>query len=256
MKIPRLALLNSKLPFVARGIGALKSPKLADISPNNFENWQMYVLCTQVLFGDKKEIIFLGKGIGDNNDYDTLTDYKIEITSKFNLITSSVDLREALCEALTLFFCNKIVFHSETNSFWVFDVSKETPIHVGIINNENYLVVEDVLKQLLHCESEYEDDEENYEDEASKELWERAKKYRNQSNQSANSDTYAMDNIISKLSTCGIGYTVENIYELTVYQLYDQFSSYTQNRISQLSENAYAHNGGENFNAMAWLENK
>ena len=66
-------------------------------------------------------------------------------------------------------------------------------------------------------------------------------------------NTIKIGNIVSKLCVCGIGYTVENIYKLTVYQLYDQFSAYMQNRISQLSENAYAHNGGEDFDVNSWL---
>ena len=43
------------------------------------------------------------------------------------------------------------------------------------------------------------------------------------------------------------------MYDLTVDQLYDQFYAYMQNRISQLSENAYAHNVGEDFDVNGWL---
>lgn len=255
MNIPRFALLNSTAPFVLRGIGSLKSPTLKDISPNNMENYSMYALATQVLFGDKKDVIFLGKGLGNNNTYDELTDYDIEVISKFNLIINSIDLRDALCQAFALFFCNKIGYSVQTESFWVFEIIDEKSVQVGVINNDNYLLVEDLLKQLLHCESEYDDEDVEYENEATKALWERAEAYEKNNKQSINSENYAIDNIISKLCTCGIGYTVSNIYDLTVYQLYDQFSSYIQNRISQLSENAYAHNGGENFDVMGWLKN-
>ena len=216
-------------------------------------NYSLYALVTQVLFGSKQDVIELGKNMGDNNTYYKLIEPDIEITSKFNLIINSVDLREALCEALALFFCNKIVFSPENKSFLVLSVIDEKVNIVGSITDENYLFIEDLLKQLLHCESEYSDKELKYSSDKAKELWEKVSQAEEKEKADVNAKDYEIGNIVSKLCVCGIGYTVENIYKLTVYQLYDQFSAYMQNRISQLSENAYAHNGGEDFDINSWL---
>jgi len=252
MKIPQFALLSPD-PFVLQGIGTLKSPTLKDISPSNMMNYSLYALVTQILFGSKKDIIEVGKNMGDNNTYDSLIEPDIEITSKFNLIISSVDLREALCKALALFFCNKIVFSPENQAFLVLSVIDDKVDIVGSINEDNYLFVEDLLKQLLHCESEYSDKELKFSSDKAKELWDKVSQAEEKEKADVNARDYEIGNIVSKLCVCGIGYTVENIYKLTVYQLYDQFSAYMQNRISQLSENAYAHNGGENFDINSWL---
>ena len=252
MKIPQISLLSPN-PIIIQGVGTLKSPVLNEIYSSDIRNLSLYSLATHVLFGSKQDIIELGKNMGENNTYHKLIEPDIEIISKFNLIIDSVDLREALCEALALFFCNKIVFSPENKAFLVLSAIDEKLNIVGSITDENYLFIEDLLKQLLHCESEYSDKELKYSSDKAKELWEKVSQAEEKEKADVNARDYEIGNIVSKLCVCGIGYTVKNIYELTVYQLYDQFSAYMQNRISQLSENAYAHNGGEDFDVNGWL---
>ena len=252
MKIPQISLLSPN-PIIIQGVGTLRSPILNEIYSSDIRNLSLYSLATHILFGSKQDIIELGKNMGDNNTYHKLIEPDIEITSKFNLIIDSVDLREALCEALALFFCNKIVFSPENKCFLVVSVIDDKASIVGSINDDNYLFIEDLLKQLLHCESEYSDNELKYSSDKAKELWEKVSQAEEKEKADVNARDYEIGNIVSKLCVCGIGYTVKNIYDLTVYQLYDQFSAYMQNRISQLSENAYAHNGGEDFDMNSWL---
>ena len=252
MKIPQISLLSPN-PIIIQGVGTLRSPILNEIYSSDIRNLSLYSLATHVLFGSKQDIIELGKNMGENNTYYKLIEPDIEITSKFNLIINSVDLREALCEALALFFCNKIVFSPENKCFLVLSVIDDKASIVGSINDDNYLFIEDLLKQLLHCESEYSDNELKYSSDKAKELWEKVSQAEEKEKADVNARDYEIGNIVSKLCVCGIGYTVKNIYDLTVYQLYDQFSAYMQNRISQLSENAYAHNGGEDFDINSWL---
>ena len=252
MKIPQISLLSPN-PIIIQGVGTLRSPILNEIYSSDIRNLSLYSLATHILFGSKQDIIELGKNMGDNNTYHKLIEPDIEITSKFNLIINSVDLREAICEALALFFCNKIVFSPENKCFLVLSVIDDKASIVGSINDDNYLFIEDLLKQLLHCESEYSDNELKYSSDKAKELWEKVSQAEEKEKADVNARDYEIGNIVSKLCVCGIGYTVKNIYDLTVYQLYDQFSAYMQNRISQLSENAYAHNGGEDFDMNSWL---
>ena len=252
MKIPQISLLSPN-PIIIQGVGTLRSPILNEIYSSDIRNLSLYSLATHILFGSKQDIIELGKNMGENNTYHKLIEPDIEITSKFTLIINSVDLREALCEALALFFCNKIVFSPENKCFLVLSVIDDKASIVGSISDDNYLFIEDLLKQLLHCESEYSDNELKYSSDKAKELWEKVSQAEEKEKADVNARDYEIGNIVSKLCVCGIGYTVKNIYDLTVYQLYDQFSAYMQNRISQLSENAYAHNGGEDFDMNSWL---
>ena len=60
--------------------------------------------------------------------------------------------------------------------------------------------------------------------------------------------------MISKLCAANIGYTLFNIYELTVFQLYDQFFQYGYLRAMNLNEMAYSNHGGEKFDIQAWLK--
>ena len=79
-------------------------------------------------------------------------------------------------------------------------------------------------------------------------------KYAN-TQKSHSSKNYFLDNIISKMSAANSGYNLLNIYDITVWQLYDQFKAYTQNRLSVLSERSFSVWGGENFDYELWLKN-
>ena len=63
-----------------------------------------------------------------------------------------------------------------------------------------------------------------------------------------------LGNIISKLSCVSTGYTLLNIYNLTVFQLYDQFFQYGYLRAMDLNEMAFSNHGGKNFDIQAWLK--
>ena len=208
MKIPQISLLSPN-PIIIQGVGTLRSPILNEIYSSDIRNLSLYSLATHVLFGSKQDIIELGKNMGENNTYYKLIEPDIEITSKFNLIINSVDLREALCEALALIFCNKIVFSPETKCFLVLSVIDDKASIVGSINDDNYLFIEDLLKQLLHCESEYSDNELKYSSDKAKELWEKVSQAEEKEKADVNARDYELGNIVSKLCVGGIGYTVK-----------------------------------------------
>ena len=65
---------------------------------------------------------------------------------------------------------------------------------------------------------------------------------------------FRIGNIISKLSVLPTGYTLFNIYELTIFQLYDQFIQYGYLRAMGLNEMVYSLNGGEKFKFEDWLK--
>ena len=63
-----------------------------------------------------------------------------------------------------------------------------------------------------------------------------------------------LGNIISKLCAANSGYTLLNIYDLTIFQLYDQFFQYGYLRAMDLNERAFSVHGGKEFNFEKWLE--
>ena len=64
----------------------------------------------------------------------------------------------------------------------------------------------------------------------------------------------SLGNVISKLCVVSNSYNLLNIYELTVYQLYDQFSQYCFLRSAEFGERVYSIHGGKKFKFEQWLD--
>ena len=131
----------------------------------------------------------------------------------------------------------------------VFD--KEETV-TGVINKDNFSAVCKVLKTVSNPPQTETDDDPKFGSEAARELWEKHNKLEAE-HPIENSEDYSLSNMISKLSCGTTNYTLLTIYELSVFQLYDQFDAYTQNRVSTIGEKAYSTWGGDDFDIMGWF---
>ena len=240
-----LLLRGASVPL--QNLGTIRSPILSDIYQDILSVTSFNVVSSVVFCGKAKmKEMLTAWGIWD--DYADLTDLAYDEASKFELVIHSPYLRETVRQGLLLFFVEDIVYEEEYKGFLVIK-DKSTP--VGIIDNDNFLAVEDLIKQALYSRDE-EKAGAKFASQTAKEWWEEANRLEDQQPKNASED-YQLTNIISKLSCVDSGYTLLTIYQLSVYQLYDQFYAYCQNRLGHLSENAYAHNGGDDFDHLAWL---
>lgn len=244
-------LLLYGVPVPISGLGHLKSPKLKEIfsgitSLSGYRMTHTLLCCKK---SDMKEII---STLGIENDYQDMSDLAYDEEDKFGLIIHSPYLREMFSEGLSLFFDEKVTYDERMQGYALLG---ENDKPTGVIIKSNYRIAENMLRQVLFDGDRDSPEDLKFASEKAKELWEKANRLEEKAPKQ-NTDDYQLTNIISKLSCANIGYTIFSIYELTVYQLYDQFYAYCQNRIAALSENAYAHNGGEDFDCMAWMHKK
>ena len=65
---------------------------------------------------------------------------------------------------------------------------------------------------------------------------------------------FHLANIISKLCAVHPSYNLLNIYDLTVFQLYDAFFQYGYMRSTSLSEQIFSNHGGNSFKFENWLK--
>ena len=92
---------------------------------------------------------------------------------------------------------------------------------------------------------------------ADKELWEKAQEYlRKQAEQTSgeNKPEYRLSNIISKVCSIHPSYNLLNVYDLTIFQLYDAFFQLSYMRSSDLSERIFSNHGGDKFHFEDWLK--
>ena len=107
----------------------------------------------------------------------------------------------------------------------------------------NYINIGESAKPVKHSSAQ------------AQELWERAQQYLKEESAKAPPDkNMNLGNIISKLCAASTSYNLFNIYDLTIFQLYDQFFQYGYLRAMNLNEMAFSNHGGENFDMQGWLK--
>ena len=130
---------------------------------------------------------------------------------------------------------------------------EETQKAVGYINRDNFDDVKDMMLQVNYIGIGDQAKPTKFSSAKAKELWELAQKHLKETKHPKDK-RMELGNIISKLCAVNCGYTLLNIYDLTVFQLYDQFFQYGYMRAMDLNERAFTIHGGKNFSFETWLE--
>lgn len=254
IKLPYGYLL-SNTPICIRGIGTAISPKLKVLYAENADNWQAYIFAQAVATSSSLSFIkiaeaFIGQPLPS----------ELKRSGKFDIIIQNPVLRDVLVEALSLFFTEKVVYDDNFSAFIFFNPKSSDVI--GCLNSDTFDIYCSVISQLMHIGDKNESKKE--ENPLERDLsalppevihaLEMFDKYSKQTEPSSSS-TYNLDNIISKMCAANSGYNLLTIYDLTIFQLYDQFQAYSQNRLSALSERSFSIWGGEDFDYELWLKN-
>jgi len=250
MILDKMVLLGGEPIFISN-VGSVKSPKLELIkTQDGYFRYQSYMIA---LMSDTKGISDFFTGLNDEDPFKDLSDLDKLETPYFSLLIKSPQTRELLKEALSFFIVDDVIYSEKHSCYLVNRQEGDKLLTIGYVAQDNFGEVVGIIKQLLHSED---NDPNNltFSSETAKQWWLEAQKKESELPK-VDSANYELSNIISKLCALNIGYNLLNIWDLTIYCLYDQLSAYIQNRMSSISENAYAHNGGDKFDAMAWFKN-
>lgn len=233
------------------GVGHLRSPWLHELKPTTGLGQQGYNLYLNILSWDKAHVLKYGRlmnyrGI-DKLDRDELIAYDV--------ITLIPAMRE-LCRGVLSFFMLEEMIWDEKNRRYVVIDPDDTSSGVGEINRSNFDDVRAAMLQLNYIGLNKEAAPISHSSDKSKELWEKAQEYlRKQAEQTSgeNKPEYRLSNIISKVCSIHPSYNLLNVYDLTVFQLYDAFFQLSYMRSSDLSERIFSNHGGDKFHFEDWL---
>lgn len=232
------------------GIGHIRSPHLYELKPTQGIGFWTYNLYLNLLAWNKDELLkFMqmssGKKLNALIHSDALT--------AFDVITILDSPRQMMQTVLAFFMDEELSWDAGERKFWT--ASKDTHERVGAIDRNNFENVRDMMLQANYISIGRSTKPPHFANEKARELWERAQKYLQQSAKNSSSDKrMELGNIISKLSCVSAGYTLLNIYELTIFQLYDQFFQYGYLRAMNISDMAFSNHGGKDFDMQAWLK--
>ena len=239
-------------PIYLQNVGHLRSPTLAELQPTSGIGYRTYNLYLNFLTWNKEQLL----------KYDRLMQYtknisklNKEIFNAFDVATLLTPTRETYRGVLSLFLVEDLIWDEEKHRY--LSVSAEDPNEViGEINRDNFDEVRDLMLQFNFIGLDKSDAPIAHSNDKAKELWERAQiflKKQSQNEAKANKPEYHLSNIISK--TCAIhpSYNLLNIFNLTVFQLYDSFFQLGYLRSVDLNERIFSNHGGEKFNFEDWL---
>ena len=204
----------SPFPVYMQGVGHFKSPKMADIyDPDVGDSVYYTYLC---LLSDNSNVVL--KLIGKES---FLSASVLRSVKTFDLWCALPDeYIQMLLLALKFFIIEDVVFDKERHIISVLSNEQE----VGTISRDNFSEVCDLIKQLNVLSRKEIDSHETirFRNEAARKLHEQL--YGNNLEQeSEQRHDLELSNLISAIATRSRNYNYDNIWNLTVCQLYDVF---------------------------------
>lgn len=254
MRIEYFDMLSGE-PVLVRGVGHIRSPQLGELRPSSGIGYKTYNWYLSLMSWDKSQLL----------RYDALMQYRgvekleHERITMFDAVTLIQQTRELYRGALSFFMSENITWDSSSRKYIVHTAGEgETePQVVGEINRNNFDDLRNLILQMNFIGLDKDGAPVKHSSEKSKELWERAQGYLAEQTKRADNEThpeYRLSNIISKICAVHPSYNLLNIYDLTIFQLYDAFFQVGYMRSADLSEQVFCNHGGDKFKFEDWLK--
>lgn len=155
-------------------------------------------------------------------EYDALSSEEKANIYVFDLITANESMRGAIADALTFFMVEDVEWDEAKNAFLVYD--QETL--VGMIVNQNWHDVVDIIMQTNHIEDAVDDDLSSIKNAKARKIAEKLQRGRRKMKQAngENADN-EIGNAISVIASF-TQYRYVDVWDLTIYQLWDIFTRF------------------------------
>lgn len=229
--------LLSPDPIQVQNIGGVISPKLRDIASIGYNTYQYYL---SILLLDLK------------TDDSLFTEEKMQM-SIFELLISNLQSRELLQNILNFFMKENVVYSPEHNGFIVKDNDKI----IGIISKNEYPTLCDLIYQRNHIKTNKEEDLSKAKNKKALEIMKKLQKGRSEKAKQAKVDqNMELGNIISAVANKSQSLNILNIWDLTVFQLWDCFTRLSNNNLYKIQAMSVAAWGDKDhhFDSTAWYK--
>ena len=219
-------------------VGGILSPKLKDISSIGDNAYQSHL---SILLMDLKSFFAM---INHSEDYERLTDDEKLNISAYDLFIQDARSAILLQNALNFFVKEDVEYSPEEKVFVVKSdvVVKEQDKMVekheitGVISRENYRDVVDVICQRNNIKTRDIGDPDKVKNKKALAIMKKLKKGREEMAKTSKADkNMELGNIISAVANRSQSLNIVNIWDLTVFQLWDSFARLTNNNIYDIS---------------------
>jgi len=251
--------LLSPDPVNIQKVGGIVSPKLKDISSIGYNTYQYYM---SIIAMDTKMCFTM---IGQAEQFEALSDDEKSQLNVYDLLVSNNETALLLQKALNFFIREDVYFSDEYKCFLVkdtFTVEEKGNIVdkydvIGIIVKENYSQICDLICQRNCIKSNQEEDLSKVKSKKALEIMKKLQKGRAEKAKQSKSDkNRELGNIISAVANKSQSLNILNIWDLTVFQVWDCFSRLSNNSIYDIQSMSVAAWGNKDnyFDATAWFK--
>lgn len=236
-QIPYFDLLSGESIFI-ENIGYFKSPTLKEVSQVGYSTYLMYLNFLIIKLDDFLKLINL------TEKYEALTEEEKEYNTLFRLIIGIGDSLDIISGLFELHIKNPVVFNADMEVFEIYDVDynieDSNNILVGTIDNNNFDFVRNIICQMSNIDCKIQAPQ-KFTSERAKKLFERTEKNKYEQKMKNGSDNLDIPNMISKYCVANKqGINIINVWDMTIYQLYDQFYQLIYIRKSDNQDDIYA----------------
>lgn len=246
MKLSYFELLSPD-PVQIQRVGGILSPTLRSISKIGINTYQYYLT---ILLMDLKTYFTM---IQQEEQFGLLSDEDKAQMDVFDLLTMDDKSAELLQNVLDFFIEEDVVWSSQNKAFLIHSDDNV----IGAITKKIYPQICDLICQRNCIKSSLEEDLSKVKSKKALEIMKKLQKGRTEKAKATKSDkNMELGNIISAVANKSQSLNIINIWELTVYQVWDCFSRLSNNSIYDIQSMSVAAWGNKDnyFDSTAWFK--
>lgn len=242
MKLDYFDLLSPN-PIQVPNAGGILSPTLRSISSVSYNTYQHYlsVILTHIIPGN---------GVGDG---EALLSEQEKQNRIFEMLAANESYAALLQTALNFFFQETVTYNFESQGF---SVQSDNRI-IGLVTKENYSEICDVIRRRNCIPSAPKDDLSKVKSKKALEILKKLQAGRKETSKHTKPDlNMELGNIISAVANKSLSLNPLNIWDLTIYQLWDSFARLSNNSIYDMQSLSTAVWGDKDhhFDAAMWFK--
>lgn len=241
-----LQFLLGKDIFV-KGVGTVRQIHLDSIASP--EEQERYTRCLSLIAQSTDDIIALYEA---QDEFDRMPYEERAKINSFDLIVSVRWTRELLLEALDFFIVQHVSFDEASGTFIV--SGGETD---GVVDHDTYPELRRTIMQMNYLEVEQASNEHKFANKRAQAIFEKLQAGRKKMKKAIPKSAYpSLSNIVSAVCVQHNSYNLQNIGDLTIYQLYDQFTRLNTKTQIDIYSLKWAAWGTDPFDFSLWYRNK
>jgi hypothetical protein len=246
-------------PIYIENVGCIHIPKLLDIKHLGYKN---YDLLRGYLSIDLKNFLEIA---GLTEEYDKLTEERKEKCNLFNLMMNTNEFKEMYQKIYSFFISEDVFFDEDCQAYHFIELIEQEEDNdkdevdyriTGIIDETNFEMVRRCLLQVNYLISQTE--EPKYKNDRARKIAEKLAMCE-KLKKSNKKDDLDFPHMISKYcADNNNGINILNVWDMTIYQFYDQFSQHNYIRQINLQDMIYANtvniSDTKSYDTQLWLK--